>query len=441
MKTISKYIIPIVFLMLLSSCFKDDSDLGTKEISRITFSENLMDEYNVEKWDTFNLTPEFEQSIEGQELSYEWQVDYKIVSTERELAYEATELGEFPARLKVTNNDGSGFWEFTLKVNSPYQEGLLVMSKSAGKSMLSFKRIDKESEFSINAYSINNPNYPLGSNPTFIKQFDKMIYIGSSEPTKLMRIDERTFEATNILDFPGEIPAAAYTSEGILGVNFLGDGRIYDYDTRQNFFFELSMYAFSPDVNLSNKAGVVGTNYVYFDKTYGELLYVIDYSGVNVLDTYPNHELVEVLTIDGGTNILAVLLDNESGNTFLARYNIATLSRSSFYDASDTTIDKNGVFLARKNATNLYYSSENKVYAYNYLAGNFPTEAFVTISDNNAVIKDMLFDENEEKLYIAANSGAGELSGNVYCYDMSTRQLIWSEEGVAGDIVQMIYKK
>lgn len=444
MKTISKYIIGLVFLTVLHSCFKDDSDLGTKEISEIIFLyDDFEESYSVDKWEVFTLMPEFEQTIPGQELTYEWQINYEVVSTEKELSFEATELGLFPVRLKVTNDDGSGFWNFNLLVNSPYQEGLLVMSKSEGKSMLSFKRIDdktnKESEFLTNVYSLNNPDYPIGATPHFIKQHDGMIYVGTSEPTSVVRIDERTFEARNILDFPGETPSAAYTS-GTLGITFLGDGIIHDYDTRQNFFYTVQMYAFlKPDVNISNKAAVVGGDYVYFENTHGELVYLNGYD-LDVLDTYPNHTLIDVLTIDGGANALAVLLDNTSGKTVVARYNIGNMSRASSYDATGTSVDKDGVFLARKNATNLYYSSGNKVYAYNYLAGNFPTDAFVTLNDSNAIIKDMLFDAAEEKLYIAANNGVGDFSGNVYCFDISTRELLWSEEGLAGDIVQMIYK-
>lgn len=441
MKTISKYIIALLLLVTLNSCFKDDSDLGTKEISRVTFPESLKDEYSVEKWEVFTLTPEFEQSIEGQELSYEWQINYEIVSTERVLEYEASELGQFPARLKITNNDGSGFWDFTLHVNSPYQEGLLVMSESEGESMLSFKRTDKDSEFLKNVYSINNPDYPLGSNPTFIKHFDRMVYVGSSNPTRLIRMNDHTFEAANILGFPGQTPAAAYAVEGILGISFLGDGRIYDYDTQQNFFFEIQMYAFKEDVHITNKAAIVAGNYVYFDDAYKELVYLTDsYEGI-ILDTFLNHDIIDILTVDGGTNILAILLDNESNSIVLSRYNIANLTRISHYVTSGTTIDEKGVFKARKEATNIYYTSGNKIYAYNYLASNYPTEAFIALSDNSAVIKDILFDDAEELLYIAANSGSGELSGSVYCYEMSTKKLIWSEEGVAGNIVQMIYKK
>ena len=85
--------------------------------------------------------------------------------------------------------------------------------------MLSFKRIDKESKFLKNVYSINNPKYPLGVNPTLIYQQRDMLYIGSSEPTVIMRIDRVSFEAKNILDFPGNKLEAAFSTDKLLFLN------------------------------------------------------------------------------------------------------------------------------------------------------------------------------------------------------------------------------
>ncbi len=440
MNTTTKYIIVLIALTLFSACFKDDSDFGNRKISEISLTESLNEEYHVDKWETFTLAPQIEQTIKDQDLAYEWQLDYKVISTEKELSFEASELGEFPVRLKVTNDDGSQFFNFTLKVNSPYQEGLLVMSKFEGASMLSFKRIDKESKFLKNVYSINNPKYPLGVNPTLIYQQRDMLYIGSSEPTVIMRIDRVSFEAKNILDFPGNKLEAAFSLPSSLGITFLGDGKVYDYDARQNFFFNVTMNSFKkPNTILSEKAVIVPTGSTFFNKPYGDLVYLKNNTST-ILDTYPNHELIAILPIDEQVNILAILQDSDSGKTSVARYNMANLSRSNFYDATGTTIDENGVFLTHKSGTNIYYSSGNKIYAYNYLADNFPTNSFIALNDSAANIKAMLFDETGEKLYVAANSGSDGITGNVYCYNMATKELLWSEEGVAGDIVQMIYK-
>ena len=102
---------------------------------------------------------------------------------------------------------------------------------------------------------------------------------------------------------------------------------------------------------------------------------------------------------------------------------------------------ENSIFLTSSKEDVLIYASGNKIYRYYYSSyGNFPTTPDYTVGDSGEVIKTMLLDANEEKLYVATDSPSGEYRGNVYCYNYKTKELLWQEKGVAGTIVSMVYK-
>lgn len=438
----------VVLIVLFSSCFNDKTEFGTNKISEITLDTLWETVYNVDKWETLTINPNIAQSIEGKELSYEWQIDYKIVGNEKELSYKCEVLGEYPCRFKVYNEDGATFKSFTLKVNSPYEEGLLLLSKAEDKSMLSFKRLDKEGyNFAKNVYSVNNASVPLGANPTIVLSHMDYVYIGSTNPLTLIRMNSKTFEVSNVLEFPGETPAGAVFDQTSQGVTFIGDGTVYDYETRQNSFMNITARKFPSDVEISPRSVHNEFGDFFFDNNLGRLYFYDSSYQMNELSEgeFAGKKLVDILACDENKNVLAIMKDPVNGDPYIVRYKIATSDSDESvleknYNAKGTTIDINGVFLTSRRLTNVYYSSGNKIYAYNYLANNFPTDPIITLGDTGAEIKSMLFSSDEKKIFIAANVGDGDLNANVYCYNMETKELEWKEEGVAGEIVQMIYK-
>lgn len=445
----------VVMLVLFSSCFNDKTEFGTNKISEITLDEEWKSTYNVDKWETFTMDPKLSQSIADKELNYEWQIDYKVVGTEKELSYVCEKLGSYSCRFKAYNEDGATFKEFTLKVNSPYEQGLLLLSKSADKSMLSFKRMEKDEEgeykegysFVKNVYAQNNPTIELGATPTLVLNHQDYVYIGSTNPIKVIRMNSKTFEVSNILEYPGNIAAGGVFNPNSSGITFIGDGTVYDYETRQNAFMSNLARKFPSDVEISKHSVKIDPGYAFFDDNIGRLYFYDNRYKVSELSAgeFSGKKLLNLMGCDENKNFLAIMKDPSNGDPYIVRYIIATSDSEENileknYNAKGTTIDINGVFLTSSQLTNLYYSSGNKVYAYNYLANNFPTDAIITL-DNDAVIKSMLFDYDEKRMFIAANIGDGDLNGTVYCYDMETKEQVWKEEGVAGDIVQMIYKR
>lgn len=65
----------------------------------------------------------------------------QVYSDSSVLYVDCQDLGTFPMRVKVSNEHSSAFYEFKLHINSPYEEGITVLSESGdGTGMLSFMR-------------------------------------------------------------------------------------------------------------------------------------------------------------------------------------------------------------------------------------------------------------------------------------------------------------
>src|SRR5690554_1244321 len=118
MRTLNIKLTLVLCLALLQiSCYKDETTLDTNQLSEIEIDlPNVSSSVvHMDKNETLEISPIVTQSGD-KPLTYEWEIDYEVVSTEAELIFFAADLGEFPVRLKVSNEDGSAFATFTLHV-------------------------------------------------------------------------------------------------------------------------------------------------------------------------------------------------------------------------------------------------------------------------------------------------------------------------------------
>ena len=72
--------------------------------------------------------------------------------------------------------------------------------------------------------------------------------------------------------------------------------------------------------------------------------------------------------------------------------------------------------------------------------GNFPTKSDYTVGVSGCLIKKLILNDDKSELYVAVDFPNGEYRGAVYCFDIETKELKWKEVGVAGEIVEMLYK-
>ncbi|MCR9011549.1 hypothetical protein [Gabonibacter chumensis] len=449
-----KFIYIILSMLAMVSCIHDESGLGGKSISRLSFVQALPKEYLAEKLSQFVLeAPEVKQESQDKPLSYEWQIDYEVVSTEKTLSYDCNTAGEFPCRLKVYNEDGALFYEFALKVPYPYEEGVAVLSAYKGESMVSFRNvIQGKKVFQKNVYRLNSPLVALGKEPkSILYNADyASIYIATENPVRVVRADARTMEVQNVLKYP-EPRVERMIEKGKNEIYFVGGGRFLSMDCKsENYvntfqqFLTHPMMGMLPGAYVANHilyyAGSWSSKEIIFDQTSKSFIQE-DYMMMQVYDDISCEILLDALPAKNfGEGV--IIFKDDAGQIRVADVGIEDPNVYKQYPEMFGNMTENSRFLTSKKETHLYYSHENEIYIYDYQSnGNFPTHSAYSVGEVGDVIKDMVFDPDEEKLYVALDAVSGDYKGCVYCYDVKTRELLWHERGVAGAIVQMIYKK
>lgn len=82
---LSKYFTLFFLVAIIMSCYKDNSTVDTLVLSDIdVVIDNLESEViDIEKNETLTIDPLVKQSGKEWPLTYEWQIDYEVVSTEK----------------------------------------------------------------------------------------------------------------------------------------------------------------------------------------------------------------------------------------------------------------------------------------------------------------------------------------------------------------------
>ena len=143
----------------------------------------------------------------------------------------------------------------------------------------------------------------------------------------------------------------------------------------------------------------------------------------------------------GGYYNQVIIVETPGGTPEIILANPPYLSGSPV-STEGTGINSDSKFLGSAKNPHLYYSVGNQIFVYNiYSNGNFEPAKY-TVGETGDVIKSMVFNSNENKLYVGWESAnGGEYKGNVTCFVLSGSSEPWEEKGIAGEIVNMMYKK
>ena len=251
MKT-SKYIFFAFAAFFCVSCIEDESVGAVKPISDIVIDEGSLEKvYNIQKNESLVIEPIVTQTNETLPLSYAWELDQEIYSTEKVFSYKGTKLGTFDGRLIVSNEDGKAFFTFTLNVNSPYEYGITVLSKDAeGRTHIAFmqepmKEGDKKEFYDENCIEKNNPDAVFASNPADIIHTTGTLLLacqgkdGDDKDTPtIYYLNEKTFVVEDYVkskEYPDFKPTRLLTPQGSYnGISYpvlSADGKMYSLPT------------------------------------------------------------------------------------------------------------------------------------------------------------------------------------------------------------------
>lgn len=503
MKKLHKIFLFIILSPLCVACFDDETTEATRLLSEITIDESSISEvYNVGKNETLVISPVITQANVEKPLSYVWEVDLKVVSTEKELQYYAKELGSYNCRLIVENEDGKTFFPFKLHVNSPYEEGITVISTDAqGKSMLSFMQTplnpgDKAEFTKGDCFAINNEDYNFASNAVDIVQSGGRLVIAcqgsgiDDDIATIYHLNEKTLVVENLLRVPEyddfiptilAIPEVDYP--GIAYPVLCENGKTYEYSTTNGVLTPSRkfQYTYAQSCVVSSKSGYeydillwdkeignlaqlyTGWGPYYCSKNYHsrrEEMDTINYFEGKDFVAMTNIRMTEEQLRDGGyaTELLIVTKNEEMYyksviGTVLWEYNWDTeenyLATSGFTMAGPSSmipvaLNEKTPCIANETYKSLLFADGNKVRRWNYTSSDplVATKVLLTVGTENAVITAFEISKDHTKTYVAFYEPEQEgLNGSVWVFNTDTGEVIEKHDNVCYKPAKMIYKK
>ena len=486
----------MIAAILLASCASDDTDLGGRAISMIAIdSTSIQAEYNQNKNDVVVIEPLVSQSQAGQELRYEWEINHEVYSTEPVLRYSCTQLGSFDCRLIVANDDGKAFSTFRINVNTPYEEGLVIISNAPdGKSMLSFMLHNTDGTPDTFAegdvFALNNPEVKFASNVNEVVQSNGSLILACNgnpsvgEPATIYYLNEKTLDLENYIavpEYPDFQPQSMMVSKaayaGASYPTLSGNGKVYEFastegtvvtSTKFPYTYDTDAYAFFDDGT--------GRNYNIFlwDTELGVPVTMFNgYGGFYCIDSYENSTNRDAVTpqtnrfAPGADELIAMFIPRftkvqlvlNKPQVYIITQSGNQLRRTSFEKdvwGYDTETGKNK-FLLKESLTpigmagmipfekgmpmiashthkRLFYAIGNRIYHWNYQQTNLmQTRSFTTVGDEGTVIKGLELSADQKTLYVAAyNPAEGGLNGS--CYIIPINQSATTEEVTAGEV-------
>ena len=206
----------MLLALCMVSCFDDETTTADPStLSEITILEGSINSvYNIDRNETLTISPVMSQSNKEKPLSYTWEIDLQEYSHEKDFVFVGSKLGAYNCRFIVENEDGKTFFPFKLYVNSPYEEGITILSSDInGRPMLSFMQTpadpsEKGTFTTDELLTLNNEDIYFASNPADIVHSDATLFIAcqgggeSQDAPAIYYLNEKTLVVENMFTVP-----------------------------------------------------------------------------------------------------------------------------------------------------------------------------------------------------------------------------------------------
>lgn len=209
MKTL-KYLWLAIIIPMWVACYEDKGNYDYQEINEVSIA-GVDSVYNRDQFDSLRIQPDFTgtQYSDEERFTFQWEINKKIVSNERNLEYEVRlPLGQFFARLMITDRALGTMAQTTFRIrvsSSTAADMIIVLSNYKGRSELSYCRLDKENAKFVSNYYYEGIGEILGTNPVALEQsFNDAdnasygLYVLSGDGLKI--IDKNTMEPKGNMD-------------------------------------------------------------------------------------------------------------------------------------------------------------------------------------------------------------------------------------------------
>ena len=475
------------------SCISDDSVGAVNQLSYLTADKSVADEYKADRWDTLRIAaPKVTQTHVDKPLTYRWEINGKVVSTEKDLAYECKDYTKddtkpFQCRLTISNEDGKYYKNFKLYVQYRYRTGVYALADDNGKTIVSYIRPDgKKPLVERDLLAKNNPEVTFNNKPTaatIINYYGKNdLFFAAGTPSQVYRLEGNTMQLVATAQGAGTVSSLYSNVFGSLNNEKTGDklyviedGDVSDISatdltllfssiTSRDMVKVVSHPKLAPsvlswvDIGTDNYTGVA-----FYDNEQGfvayakkapvddtqnlqrtKLIFNEEFKGLKLVSMVPvskNHDVAFFLHDDVANKFYHVWLYPGSYNKDSKRENSQPeLKQAKIEIPASAGVTVKSKFVASQ-ATNLvYYSNDNKIYAYSVLSkGNFPTTPDFNCPEGEEIVA-MVLNPDESELIVATNSTASQ-QGSVYAFNLQDKKLSWSYKDVTGKVVSLMFRK
>lgn len=489
---------------MIAACFSDETSEATGVLTEIVIEEGSMQSvYNVNKNETQVIAPVVYQKNGNKPLSYSWEIGSTIYSNDEVLYFVGDKLGKYNCRLIVENADGKVFFPFTLYVNSPYEEGLTIVSKDArGNSMLSFMQKPEneggQASFTQgDCFAINNPDESFAANVADIVQSSGSLIVvcqgggDNADIPTVYYLNEKTLVVENKFTVP-EYDDFVPTIMGIPSTGFSGtsypvlceNGKIYEFSTTEAALTKprkwQSTYAQNCIVNIDGSTSEIlfwdnensglclvynGYGPYYCSTEYHLMLGNPEFDKKNYFANRAFKTMVPVsmtakqLAEAGGAQEMLIITSlqampiyrSEVLHTALWGYDYTeakptfTVQNSSTGMVANSVLNATTPAVANKTFYSLLFADGNKVRCWKYnssVTGLAAATELLAVGSDNAVITDFVISDDHLRTYVAFyEPGASGLNGSVWVFDTDKGTVLEKYDNVCYEPVKMIYKR
>lgn len=450
----------------LTSCFEDETTMGTGAISEILIdSTSIQKVYNINKNETLIITPVISQTNKEKDVTYTWEINLETYSHDQEFVYEGKELGSYLCRLIVENSDGKSFFPFELHVNSPYEEGITLISKDAdGNSMLSFMLTPADGSeptgfIAGDQFRTNNTDITFAANPADMVQSSGSLIVAcqgtedGTSPATIYYLNEKTFVVENVItapEFPDFKPTLlGIPSQGYQGISYpvlCEGGNVYEFSPTEGALIKpVKMpYTYAQTTINYDEGSASSYNLIFWDKAINALCLI--YNGYQYYCGRPYHTERDSIINNPAVNFFngqqirkMVLIEQKKGSIGRPKILVITNNMAGLYYRALISVDfwewdseKNEAVLkfesnqsqgydmcgfgalsltettpcvANDTYHTLLYAEKNKIkqwyFRYQPLPHITAAKDFQTIGSESAIITSIILSEDHSHTYVA----------------------------------------
>ncbi len=466
-----------VIALSLTSCITDNSTEASSDTSLLSLEHPIENIITLNRWDTLTLAPKVLQTNQQKKVFYQWEVNYKVVSTAPILKYECKEAKTLPCRLKITNGDDIRFYTFSVHVQPAYVKGLYILAENGGKTIVSYlPDAESHKKFTFDALSKNNPQLDFSGEPVAIAQAkyakitSPLLYVAIGNQSKIYEIYQDSMTVGFTYQPQGKVSFMQYNSAvstpnmivwlnnklktmSMVDVNH----KFYDYSDKWKTGLKHPMQFANERVGWYTPNHRYVHGYAYFDNANGAIITQSVSNSKIPLTLLPNtflgDSLIGMGSLDKELKLALITLNKGSRQIYFYYVYPGYYTSKTETTSPAKVIEKHAmpmsshvgslsVVRTTSNKSLVFYSNKNAVYAYNVLSnGNFPTTPWCSVGSASDQIVDMYVNDEGSLIYIAANSKDAKMPGSIYCWDINNHKLLWQKQHITGKIKAMVYRK